>query len=341
MNNPRQDVVRTGRSRSSATSMTARASWRSAVWVAAGAVLAALLLTPGAAPAATRPADAVLIKGNIRTFDGHGTVVHALAIRNGRIVYAGSNAGAQRFIGNHTKVQNLKGRTVMPGLEDSHLHLLWGGQQLITCNLTYDALTTVQFQARIQECLDSEPGASVDTWLQVVNWYRQAMLPAGTDATKETLDALSTDRPILVQSSDGHSVLVNSRGLDVAGITAETPDPATGRIAHDADGQPTGILEDGAQALATDKVPAPTAAENRTAVKAALGQLAAAGVTSVEPQETTAAELAAYRALWRAGKLTIRVNAAPNLTVEQVDQDGAAASVKGLLALRKTYETAR
>ncbi len=139
-------------------------------------------------------------------------------------------------------------------------------------------------------------------------------------------------------SSDGHSSLLNSKGLQVAGITAATPDPPTGRIDRDAGGQPTGILEDSAQGLAEDKIPAPTAADNETALAAALKSLAAAGVTAVGDQQPSTAALKAYKALHRKGELTLRVNAAPNITVAEA-QKGARSAVKRLLTLRTRYET--
>ena len=305
---------------------------------AIGAVAAAALaLLPSAASAATKPADTVLRGGTIRTFDAHASVVRALAIRNGRIVYAGGNRGVRRFVGPHTRVQNLHGRTVMPGLSDAHIHVLAGGQQLLTCNLEYAALTVAQFQARIQGCLDNDNGGAGE-FLQVVNWYRQAMLPAGADATKATLDALKTSRPIVVSSSDGHTTLVNSRALQLAGITATTPDPPSGRIDRGPNGEPTGILEDAAGDLIQSKIPAPTAKDNREALAVALKSLAAAGVTAVEHQIATPDVLTAYRALRRQGKLTLRVDAAPDVSVTDARKN-AGAEVKRLLRLRARYET--
>jgi predicted amidohydrolase YtcJ len=304
---------------------------------AAGAAALALVLAPSAAAAAPRPADTVLRDGRIRTFDERSSVVRALAIRDGRIVYAGGASGVRRFIGKRTKVEELRGRTVMPGLGDAHIHVMPGGQQLVTCNLEYAALTTQSLQARIQTCLDDDDGGK-DEFLQVVNWYRQAMLPAGTDATKATLDALKTDRPIVVSSSDGHSTLANSRALQLAGITAATADPPTGRIDRDANGQPTGILEDSAGALVEAKIPPPTAKDDQEALAAALKALAKAGVTSVMDQQPSGATLDAYRALHKQGRLTLRVNAAPSITVGESQKD-AAGAVKRLLGLRKRYET--
>lgn len=302
----------------------------------AACTAAALILAPAAAAqAAPKPADKVLRGGNIRTFDARFSVVRALAIRDGKVVYAGGVHGAQRYIGKRTKVQDLGGRTVMPGLSDAHIHVLPGGQQLVTCNLEYAALTTAQMQARIQKCLDDEKGAT--GFLQVVNWYRQAMLPAGTDATKATLDALRTDRPIIVSSSDGHTTLLNSKALEVTGITRDTADPPSGRIDRDASGEPTGILEDAAGELATAKVPPPTAKDDQDALAAAMRDLAKAGVTAVGDQIVTAETLRAYRALRRQGKLTLRVNAAPDVSVDEATSAPGAA-VKRLLALRKRFE---
>ena len=302
------------------------------------AAAVAAVLVPAGAAAAPKPADTVLRGGTIRTFDRDFSVVRALAVRDGRIVYAGGNAGVRRHIGKRTRVQDLGGRTVMPGLSDAHIHVLPGGEQLVTCNLAYEALTTEQFQARIQACLDADEDAGADAWLEVVNWYRQAMLPAGTDATRATLDALGTTRPIVVASSDGHSTLVNSRGLQIAGITPATPDPPSGRIDHDASGEPTGILEDSAGDLVRAAIPAPTKKQTRAALATALDALAAAGVTAVGDQIVSGAAFDAYKALHRRGRLTVRVNAAPDVPVEEARED-AAGAVERLLGLRTRYET--
>ncbi len=282
------------------------------------AAISALILLPAAASAAPKPADTVLRGATIRTFDARFSVVRALAVRDGRIVYAGGARGVRRFIGEDTRVRNLRGRTVMPGLGDAHIHVLSGGEQLVTCNLEYAALTADQFQARIQKCLDEDSDAGAGDFLRVVNWYRQAMLPAGTDATKATLDALQTERPIVVNSSDGHTTLVNSTALQVAGIAAATPDPPSGRIEHDANGEPTGILEDAAGSLVEEQgAAADGRGDTQEAMAAALKSLAAAGVTAVAHQIATTEALDAYRALRRQGRLTLRVNAAPDVSVEE------------------------
>lgn len=302
-------------------------------------VATSFLLPAATADAATvKPADTVLRGGTIRTVDARDRVVQALAVRDGRIVYTGTNAGVRRYVGRGTRVEELRGRTVMPGLHDAHAHVGSGGTQLVRCNLEYAPLTVDQFLSRIQACLDAEKGAG-GKWLEVVNWYRQAMRPAGTDVTRQVLDRLRTDRPIVVSSSDGHSTLGNTKALALAGITAATADPPSGQVVKDAAGQPTGILEDAAGGLLSAKVPAPTAADDRTAMQAALKALREQGVTSVGDQSLSTANLKAYRALHRRGELTVRLNAAPDVSV-QVASKSATAAVRGLLRLRRAYETA-
>ncbi len=151
----------------------------------------------------------------------------------------------------------------MPGLVDGHMHPLLGGAALLKCNLNYEQLTIEQMQARIQDCLEQTRAREPDAWLEVVNWFQEGMLPAGTTATRAALDALKTKRPIFVMSSFGHTVLVNSRALALAGITAATPDPLGGKIGRDAAGNASGILEDSAQQLVSKLLPKPTASRRR------------------------------------------------------------------------------
>ncbi|WP_320669335.1 amidohydrolase [Patulibacter defluvii] len=303
-----------------------------------GSLAACVLLAAPAADAAPRPADTVLRGGTIRTVDAKDRVAQALAIRDGRIVYVGSDKGVRAYIGRKTRVRQLRGRTVVPGLHDAHAHVLSGGQALVRCDLQYAGLTTAEFQAQIQACLDKEKDVPASRPMVVVGWYRQAMKPAGTDATRATLDALKTDRVVIVQSTDGHSSVASSKALAAANITAATADPPAGHIARDGAGEPTGILEDSAQGLVRTLIPAPTAADDLEAMTAAVQALSRQGVTSVADQGAGAPALAAYRTLWRRGKLTVRVNATPNIPFVEA-QKSIKDGVARLLGLRKTYET--
>ncbi|MGV7210839.1 amidohydrolase [Oxalobacteraceae bacterium A2-2] len=276
---------------------------------AALAAAMAWTLQAAAAPAATAPAaDTVYRNGYIYTVDAKDSVQQALAIRAGRIVYVGGDAGVQAYTGKRTRVIDLQGRMLMPGLVDGHLHPQSGGKRLLNCSLNYEALTVPQFQQRIQACLDKEKNAAPDAWLVVVNWFQQSMLPAGVETSKATLDALRTSRPIIVRSSFGHSALLNTRGLQVAKITRSTPDPTAGKIWHDSQGDPTGLLEDAAQDLAMDLLPPLSPAENLAASSAALAAMRKQGITTFLDAYTDPETMTAFATLQKRGKLTARAH---------------------------------
>jgi hypothetical protein len=186
-------------------------------------------------------------------------------------------------------------------------------------------------QKRIQSCLDQTRTREPDAWLDVVNWFQEGMLPAGTVTNRGTLDALMTKRPIWVESSFGHTGLVNSRGLQLAGITAKTHDPLGGKVGRDASGNPSGILEDAAQETVAKQIPAPTPAENVKAAAAALDAFRKQGVTTFLDAMAEEPALAAFTALQRDGKLTARAHFAVLISPPQGrDPKKAVAMVKAL-----------
>ena len=286
--------------------------------------------------AADTTADRVYRNGVVFTADAQNTIAEAVAIRDGRIVYIGSNQGVVPFIGPSTKVVDLKGGFLMPGLVDGHLHPLYAGQMLRKCNLNYKSLTVAELQKWVQACLDKTRSQEPDGWLEVVNWFQESMRPAGVKTSRATLDALKTSRPIVVRSSMGHPVLANSRALSLAKITKTTPEPAGGKIWRDADGNPTGLLEDSAFAVYSDLIPKQTAEENIFAAKAAQQALNRQGVTSFLDAWAVPEALAAFTALHAAGELTVRAHFAPLIEVEEGrDPRGAVAKV---VACEKQYD---
>ena len=301
-------------------------------------VLASLLLlvAAGAAAGPDVPADAVYRNGRIYTANARDEIVAALAVRAGRIVYAGSDAGAARYGGAATRSVDLGGRSVMPGLVDGHMHPLEGGSMLLKCNLHYDALTVPEFQARIQACLDATRQLEPDGWLEVVSWFQQSMQPAGVATSRATLDALKTTRPVIVRSSFGHTVLANRRALALAKITRATADPLGGRIAHDEAGEPTGILEDAAFEVFETLVPKPTPEQDVAAARAALGALARQGVTSFLDADAPAESLAAFSQLDKSGALTARAHFAP--PIAPAEAQNIEAAIARVLSLRARYD---
>jgi predicted amidohydrolase YtcJ len=303
--------------------------WRAAALMAA-AILAAPV-EPRERAEAAAAADRVYRNGYVYTVDAHDSVQTALAIRAGRIVYVGADAGLAPFVSPNTTVIDLHGRMMMPGLVDGHLHPLQGGGTLLKCSLNYEQITVAQMQARIQTCLDQTQAHEPDAWLEVVNWFQEGMLPAGTVTNRGNLDALKTKRPIFVMSSFGHTALVNSRALQVAGITAQTPDPLGGKVGREASGNPSGILEDAAQEAVAKQIPAPTPADNVKAAASALDALRKQGVTTFLDAMAEPPSLEAFAAVERDGKLTARAHFAVLITPPQGrDAEQAVAMVRTL-----------
>ncbi|MQA23008.1 amidohydrolase [Rugamonas rivuli] len=267
-----------------------------------------LALTGSTAAAAAAPADTIYRNGYIYTVDAKDSVQQALAVRAGRIVYVGDNAGTKPLTGKKTKVIDLHGRMLMPGLIDGHMHPQSGGSRLLNCSLDYEALTVAQFQSRIQACIDKDKKSGADRWLVVVNWFQQGMLPDGVETTAATLDALKTERPVIVRSSFGHSALLNTKGVQLAGIKRDMPDPAGGKITRDAKGDATGLLEDAAQDMAMNLLPPLTVAENLSASKAALAAMRKQGITSFLDAYTDPETMTAFADLHKQGKLTARAH---------------------------------
>ncbi len=289
-----------------------------------------------AASAAAPAADMVYRNGYVYTVDAKDSVQQALAVRDGRIVYVGDNAGASKLAGKATRVIDLRGRMLMPGLVDAHMHPQSGGSRLLNCSLDYEALTVPQLQARIQACLDKDPRQDKDRWLLVVNWFQQGMQPAGVATTAAMLDALKTNRPVVVRSSFGHSVQLNSKGIALAGIKRDTPDPAGGKIVRDAGGAATGLLEDAAQDLTMNLLPPLTEGENLAASTKALGAMREQGITSFLDAYTDPETLTAFAALQRQGKLTARAHFAVLVDLDKGASPQSA--VADVLKLQKQFD---
>ena len=292
----------------------------------------------GAAPAgAISPADTVFDQGFVYTVDAHNSVQQAIAIRDGRIVYVGADSGVGAYIGKRTKVVDLHGKMVMPGLVDAHNHPIAGGRQLTQCSLNYAPLTVAQMQQKIQACLNATKAKGPNDYLVVNNWFREAMRPAGVDVTKADLDVLKTSRPIIVYSADHHSTLANSRAMALAKITRKTPDPHAGRIDRDASGEPTGVFEDAAGALISKPMPPPSAADTRAAAEAALAAFRKQGETAFMAQIASKPDIEAWATLRKEGLLTARAYMAPDVPADDVAKPELA--VQRILKLKSEFDT--
>jgi predicted amidohydrolase YtcJ len=235
----------------------------------------------------------------------------AVVVSSGTIAYVGSGSGAQAYVGPGTEVIDLRGRTLMPGIHDGHVHPLGGGLALTKPTLDYRKLDLVEFLAALRKLLERSRDQEPDGWLSVELWE-----PSGMDRqpTKENLDALPTRRPMLIVDLNYHTAVANSRALKLAGITGSTRNPAGGRIERRRDGEPTGVLLDNAIGLVSAKIPSLTVEQNADALEVAHRELVERGVTSYLNASVGETELAALATLADRGPLPIRPSVA--ITVE-------------------------
>jgi len=304
---------------------------RAALFLAAATIYAGL-----AVAASSEPADRVYKSAVLFTADATQPAAEALAIHAGKIVYVGANAGLAAWVGPSTTTVDLHGRFVMPGIVDGHMHPLEAGAVLLKCSLDYASLTVDELQSRIQVCIDQSAAKEPDAWLEVVSWFQESMRPAGVVTSRATLDVLNTKRPIVVRSSFGHTVLVNTRALTLAKVDANTKDPIGGKIWRDTNGNPTGLFEDAAAEQLVALLPKATAAENIAAATAALKAMNRQGVTSFFDALAAPDDLAAFSAVRKAGNLTARGHFAPRIEPSQADDPTAA--VAHIVALAKQYD---
>ncbi|UOQ60118.1 amidohydrolase [Leucobacter rhizosphaerae] len=185
-------------------------------------------------------------------FDGesyHAAPTH-VGVAGGRIVLIGDEV--LDAIGPGTEVVDCDGRLVLPGMNDAHVHPIEAGMEMLGCNLA-DGYTREDYLELVRAYVDAHPSVE---WIVGAGW-QQAAFPGGAPL-REDLDAICSDRPIILSNRDHHSAWLNSEALRRCGIDANTPDPADGRIERDADGAPTGTLHEGARMLALSHAPEPT-----------------------------------------------------------------------------------
>jgi predicted amidohydrolase YtcJ len=206
-------------------------------------------------PAPKEKADLVLTNGYIYTVDAKRTVAEAMAVKGDTIVYVGTNAGVKKWIGDSTRVIDLQGRLVLPGLVDSHAHATSGVSDIYEVSL-YGIGTVEEYQQAIADFFASTPGL---TALQGAGWINAVFGEHGPTAAM--LDAVVTDIPVVLYSEDYHSVWVNTKTLEIAGITRDTPDPAGGIIERDEQGNPLGTLRESAMDLVAGVIPPYTTAQ--------------------------------------------------------------------------------
>ena len=266
--------------------------------------LAALAALGAAATlAAAAPADLVFTGGRIYTVDAARSWATALAVSGSRISYVGEDAAALALAGPATRVIDLKGRMVLPGFQDSHVHPGMVVDPQRTIDLHGLTTTTAIFE-RIATFAQRHRDHA---WITGDGWDAIAFPPDGLP-TRQMLDALVPDRPALFYDNSGHSAWVNSRALAAAHVTARTADPPNGRIQHDARGAPSGVLHvDAAMDLVAAHIPPQSDADTLHDLIAALQVMRADGYTALEDADAQPAIAQAYRLLDARGELAMHV----------------------------------
>jgi hypothetical protein len=252
---------------------------------------------------ASAPADVVFTGGAVYTVDPARTWAQAVAVKGGRIVTVGTDGSVADRIGPKTEVHDLGGRMLLPGFQDAHVHPPSGGLEMLQCNLN-EAYTREGYERIVADYASGHPDVE---WIRGGGWSMDSF-PGGTP-TKDILDRIVSDRPVYLPNRDGHGAWVNSRALELAGITRETPDPPDGRIERDAGGDPSGTLHEGAMDLVDKLTPPVTQEEWEESLRVAQRYLHSLGITAWQdaivggPYET----LGAYTATAGRHELTARV----------------------------------
>ncbi|WP_017236552.1 amidohydrolase [Streptomyces sp. SS] len=253
-------------------------------------------------------ADLVFTRGPVFTADPARTRATSLAVVGDRIAAVGHDE-VRDLIGPATEVVDLTGKLLLPGFQDAHIHAVGGGKELAECDLT-GTVGVAEYLERIRDYADAHPEK---TWITGGGWSMESF--DGGLPTRQLLDSVVPDRPVLLSNRDHHGAWANSRALELAGLTADTPDPADGRIEREADGTPGGTLQEGAIGLVARLVPEATHEDRLAGLLRAQKLLHSLGITAwqdallgsfggmADPSE-------AYMAAALDGSLTARVTGA-------------------------------
>jgi predicted amidohydrolase YtcJ len=273
-------------------------------------LIAFILLLASFSPVAARAltADLIVVNGIVRTMETARPRAEALAVIGNKIVAVGTNQEIRALAGAGTKTIDARGRLVLPGFNDAHVHFLDGGAGLSSVDLR-DARTPQEFVERIRNFAARLPKGR---WILNGNWDHENWTPAALP-TKEMIDAATPDNPVFINRLDGHMALANSLALKLSGVDAGTKEVEGGVIVRDAGGRPTGILKDAAMNYVYRVIPPASFEQKMEYLQAASDYAARLGVTSVQDMSASS-DVGVYQELLRQGKLKTRVYAVSGLS---------------------------
>jgi predicted amidohydrolase YtcJ len=286
-----------------------------------GALLFFLLCCALPSAARAETAQAVFINGNVYTMNERQPRAEAIAVKDARIVFVGSNADAKKYQSAETKTIDLAGKTVVPGLTDSHCHIFGIGEREMNLNL--EGTDTLEaFLAKVKERVaKTERGK----WITGRGWIETFWKPPQFP-TRDDLDKIAPHNPVFLTRADGHAAITNSPALALAKVDKNTPTPFGGEILKDKKtGEPNGMLIDKAQALVSQHIPKPSEAERREAFVRGAKREIELGWCQIQNAGGNLADLAPMRQAFEAGQVKLRVyNAvyAPGPAASQLLRDG-------------------
>jgi len=262
--------------------------------------LAIALLSSSTALAA--PADLIIRDAHIVTVDSNFSIAQAAAIQGGRFIAVGTDAEVLKTKGPNSRIIDLHGRTILPGFNDTHVHLTAGEELPLEVDLTHiRSIKDIQaaIAARAKEMKAGE-------WIVGTRGWWEYQLAENRLPTRADLDAAAPDNPVAIPGP--HYVIVNSLALKLAGVTRDTPDPQGGQIYKDSKGEPTGLLMDNASRFIRKFLPHPTEAQKEAGLKRVLALVNSHGLTSAGDPSGSPSDAALFRKLRDQGQLTVRVD---------------------------------
>lgn len=291
-------------------------------------VASLLLLALMPAPQSVPTADIVFRNGNIYTANDKAPRAEAIAVKADRIVFVGSNAEVQQYVGQSTRVVDLQGNTVLPGFTDSHQHLSGVGQREMTLNL--EGTTSLgDLLAKVKARVDkAKPGE----WVTGRGWIETHWQPP-VFPTRSDLDKVAPNNPVILGRADGHGSVANSAALKIAGVDKNTPNPFGGEISKDKQsGEPNGMLLDSAQGLVRRRVPPTTPADAERAVVLGVKRNIELGWTQVQDAGGSYTDVDIFKKLYAAGTIKLRIYKAvhgPGASATRLLNEGATIGAYG------------
>src|SRR5687768_12360504 len=281
-------------------------------WPARAARLAALLVVALSADRAdaqrstqTRPgpqrADLVVVNARIYTVDNARPMASALAVRNGRVIFVGSDSEARLLAGSATRLVDLRGRTVIPGMVDAHAHLLGLATSLRNVLLAGSNSYDEVIRRVTERVRKAKPGE----WVEGRGWD-QNLWPEKSFPTHEALSRATPNNPVVLRRVDGHATLANAMAMRLAGITASTKDPEGGKIIRLANGNPSGVFVDNAAGLVNRHIPSASDATLRDAILAAIVEANRWGLTGIHDAGASRRAIERFESLAAEGRFNLR-----------------------------------